>query len=54
MNLEEEVEKKEEKLNESSLTDLPIADEQADSTKGGKGLNGNLQISTFICPSDSR
>ena len=47
MKPKDEVEQKETKLNETNLTDLPTADEEADSTKGGKGSNGNLQISQF-------
>lgn len=54
MNTKEAEETEQKTLKESSLSDLPVADEQEDSTKGGAGLNGNLQISTFICPSDSR
>lgn len=36
MNVKEEVEKEESKLNETSLTDLPVANEQADAAKAGQ------------------
>ena len=39
MNVKDEEEKEEFKQNESGLIDLPVADEQTDSTKGGGPAN---------------
>ena len=47
MNTKEEVEKKENPLNETNLTDLPISQEQANSTKGGDGFHGEIHIESF-------
>lgn len=47
MKVTDEVKKEESKLNESSLTDLPVADEQAGSTKGGEGYEKQIHIESF-------
>ena len=47
MNTKEEAEKKRNPQNESNLTDLPISEEQADSTKGGDGFKGEIHIESF-------
>ena len=47
MNTKEEVAKKENRQNETNLTDLPISEEQADSTKGGDGFKGEIHIESF-------
>ena len=47
MNTKEEVEKKENPLNETNLTDLPISEEQAKSTKGGENYHGQIEIISY-------
>ena len=51
MKVEEEVKKEEIDLQEESLTDLPVAPEQADETKGGP-TKATLKL--FLCPADPR
>ena len=48
MNTKEEVEKKENPLNETNLTDLPVSEEQANSTKGGgENYHGQIEIISY-------
>lgn len=47
MNVKDDVEKDDNRFSESRLSDLSPAADQADSTKGGEGRNGNLQIGQF-------
>ena len=38
MDVQEEVKTEENNINEKSLSDLPVTDEQSDSTKGGAAI----------------
>jgi len=40
-------EKKENPQNETNLTDLPISEEQADSTKGGDSFKGEIHVESY-------
>ena len=48
MNTKEEIEKTENKLNETNLNDLPISEEQANSTTGGgERYDDCIQVLSF-------
>jgi hypothetical protein len=47
MKVKAEASKEESKLQESSLNDLPVADEQVDETKGGNGYRKEIQIESW-------
>ena len=47
MKVKAEVNLEESKLHESSLSDLPVADEQVDETKGGNEYRKDIQIESW-------